>query len=382
MYSTKTMYHEVSLINALPYGSNYQTVYSSLAQNKAVCLLRSYCISAGAPSPVNPTTFRPQPIPSSESNRDAILPSQGNGSPVQPAQLHSLNGADPAISSAAEMPRGNELDMFSGPCGEEQDLDTSQIQVASLQRQQDLPPAPSASNLRPDDNFEDPNWEALSASSNDAPLTPLSNSDLEEASEAEYSVPADSSALLEGDLYPNSQNIPEVDDHGTPETAQPVSEDPYTAKKRRTVAFHKENSHSLLYPSATVNVLQACFLIASIKLEGNMRDGQMDMMLWMMHELFLPPANLLPSSLYLVSKILGCESVVEYEYHCCKNGCHAWRPQPQNSWSGKDQCPKCDSPRFSSSTSSRGVVILKPYKLRDSGRILPISLDSMSVNRV
>ena len=215
---------------------------------------------------------------------------------------------------------------------------------------------------------------AASSVSSEEPMSPLSNSDTEAAELAAHNLlPASATENEElgfhtdahGNVEEDLLSDQELQSSNTSHSSQqhvPSDQLEAIAKGRRTVQWYLNHCHHPLYPSATISVLQACFVIAGIKLEGNMRDGQMDMMLRTIHEALLPKGNIFPPSLYLLSKILGCQDVVEYEWHCCQNGCHAWKPQHRENWN-MEVCPRCGHDRFCQSTDSSGAITLKPYKV-------------------
>jgi hypothetical protein len=63
-----------------------------------------------------------------------------------------------------------------------------------------------------------------------------------------------------------------------------------------------------IYPGARVTVLQACYCLLTHKLSNNFGDVALDELLRLLHEVILPEGHLLPPSLYLLRKVIGCSS--------------------------------------------------------------------------
>ena len=121
----------------------------------------------------------------------------------------------------------------------------------------------------------------------------------------------------------------------------------HTAKPG-TAAWYRERLHEPVYDGANLTLIECCYLWLSMKLEGNVRDGQFDREARVMHDIMLPQPNIFPPSFYLFRQIIGCESVQDFECHCCPNECQSWAPLPQQQWAEHEQdvCSTCGSGRF------------------------------------
>ena len=130
--------------------------------------------------------------------------------------------------------------------------------------------------------------------------------------------------------------------------AQPETAAGVPAAKPGTAAWYRERLHDPVYAGAKLTLIQCCYLWLSMKLEGNVRDGQFDREARVMHDVMLPQPNIFPPSFYLFRQIIGCEGVQDFECHSCPKDCHSWGPLPQNQWAAHehDVCPKCSSERF------------------------------------
>jgi hypothetical protein len=82
-----------------------------------------------------------------------------------------------------------------------------------------------------------------------------------------------------------------------------------------------ENRDSPIFEGARITVLQAAFLMLSLKREGHIRDNVFDMMCRVIHEVLLPDGNLFPRSLYLMRRVIGCRTTEEVSVHVCVNDC-------------------------------------------------------------
>ena len=133
-----------------------------------------------------------------------------------------------------------------------------------------------------------------------------------------------------------------------PATAAPVPQAAEPAAKAGTAAWYRERLHEPVYAGASLTLLECCYLWLSMKLEGNVRDGQFDREARVMHDIMLPQPNIFPPSFYLFKQIIGCKAVQDFECHCCPNECKSWGPLPQNQWAVHEQdvCFKCGSGRF------------------------------------
>jgi hypothetical protein len=76
-----------------------------------------------------------------------------------------------------------------------------------------------------------------------------------------------------------------------------------------------------IFPGAGITVLQAAYLMLSMKREGHIRDNVFDMVCRAISDVLLPSGNLFPRSLYLMRRVIGCRTTEEVSVHVCVNDC-------------------------------------------------------------
>jgi hypothetical protein len=140
---------------------------------------------------------------------------------------------------------------------------------------------------------------------------------------------------------------------GVPPSPPPPSppQPPAADEAEGTAAYYRSKSEEPIYPGARVTVLQACYCLLTHKLSNKFGDVAFDELLRLLHEVFLPEGNLLPPSLYILRKVLGCSNWDEFELHVCSNpncGAHVWPylPRAQYEEHKDDACPCCATARF------------------------------------
>ena len=68
----------------------------------------------------------------------------------------------------------------------------------------------------------------------------------------------------------------------------------------------------------------------------------MEILLRLLHKIFLPIDNLCPPSYYLLRKIVEVPNPEAYEHHVCKCGPFPYRPQKEWEAHCDEQCTKCN----------------------------------------
>lgn len=124
---------------------------------------------------------------------------------------------------------------------------------------------------------------------------------------------------------------------------------------------------SLLYSGCPSTVSQAAFAFMKLKRQHKIRDTQANKLLRLVHDAWLPAGNLLPKSLHLMKRVLGCTSGREFMHHACPSDCHSWPYLPEDEWAeaADDACPACDEPRFRKVPQGNGTDKLVPQKVWD-----------------
>lgn len=101
--------------------------------------------------------------------------------------------------------------------------------------------------------------------------------------------------------------------------------------------------HDLLYLNARYTIIQAVFMLVSIKQKNNMSDTAFQDML-QAHKEMLPQPNKLPETWYRCMSMLGVKRSTQYEWHTCSCQMSAWDPQGPRT--PEDFCPHCLDRRF------------------------------------
>lgn len=97
-----------------------------------------------------------------------------------------------------------------------------------------------------------------------------------------------------------------------------------------SAAWYRQHQHDPIYPGAAITVLQAAFLILTMKLDLQLRSTAVDKICRRDKEVLLPRGNLYPPSLHTARQLVGCKSLRVYEHHACVNDCHTWDPLPKS----------------------------------------------------
>jgi hypothetical protein len=68
----------------------------------------------------------------------------------------------------------------------------------------------------------------------------------------------------------------------------------------------------------------------------------------------------IPTTKYMLYRLLGVRPAKSLEWHMCPNGCHVWRPAKALTWRKirNDHCPVCGYPRFKHQiVTERGRIV-------------------------
>ena len=132
-------------------------------------------------------------------------------------------------------------------------------------------------------------------------------------------------------------------------------------KIRWTLEDYVEHMHEPLYENATMNMLEACFLLCDIKVRNKMNNEACNEMCRAQHQFFLPQKNIFPPSWFLLRGIMQCAHASQFEGHMC-NKCSKVLPHLDRSlWKAhaKDACGSCGHARFK--LLLNGVVPFKRF---------------------
>ena len=111
--------------------------------------------------------------------------------------------------------------------------------------------------------------------------------------------------------------------------------------------WYMQHLYKPLYPGAIVTAIQACFVFMCLFNDANMGSNVIDKLLRLIWRI-LPRGNFLPPSFYMMKRILGIDSYVDYEYHACPCHKHRYEKISRADWAAHhgDACPKCGKTRF------------------------------------
>ena len=169
--------------------------------------------------------------------------------------------------------------------------------------------------------------------------------DLEDALSDSDSSSSRSSSSSDSDVG----RAPSNDGSSSSGDAGPFPKDPYNSRCRRTVPFYQHFLQWKVYEGATMNVLAAVYMIASLKRTCRFHKAGMKDVCRLINAL-LPPGNLFPPSWKLVEGILASESVHRYEEMACPHCCRPFPTISRAQWDAhaNDVCDICGDlgPRF------------------------------------
>ena len=105
-----------------------------------------------------------------------------------------------------------------------------------------------------------------------------------------------------------------------------------------------------------------------MKAASHRRSGEFDMHCRLLSEVIMGPGNLVPPSLYLMKKVVGCEDADAYACHVCVKDCMSWDHLDAAEWHlhAHDECGKCKQSRFVGGPSPSAGGKLRPRKVRAS----------------
>ncbi len=81
-------------------------------------------------------------------------------------------------------------------------------------------------------------------------------------------------------------------------------------QQRRTVEWYKQRLHEQLHPATQLTVLGACYAYMSLKRSHHMRTNAMDCFLRLTGKHAMSQPNLLPTSVYVMRKLIGCGTLL------------------------------------------------------------------------
>ncbi|KAL0039022.1 hypothetical protein WJX77_005412 [Trebouxia sp. C0004] len=90
------------------------------------------------------------------------------------------------------------------------------------------------------------------------------------------------------------------------------------------------------------------FLFLDLKRNCRTRDVALDMLMRVLADVVLPQRNILPSSLYMVERVLQSRPPDSFCYPACPNDDYVWPHLERSRWSDHtdNHCPECGSSRF------------------------------------
>ncbi|KAL0027428.1 hypothetical protein WJX77_000156 [Trebouxia sp. C0004] len=147
------------------------------------------------------------------------------------------------------------------------------------------------------------------------------------------------------------------------ELEQEEVDGPWTEPRVRSARWFALRKDQAIYEGATLTVRQACFLFLDLKRKCRIRDVALDMLMRVLADVVLPQRNILPSSLYMVERVLQSRPPDSLCYHACPNDDFVWPQLKRSRWSDHtdDHCPECGSSRFQIETAA-GTPCLLPMK--------------------
>jgi hypothetical protein len=146
---------------------------------------------------------------------------------------------------------------------------------------------------------------------------------------------------------------------------QPAPEEERGSVKR-TVQWYKVRLDQPLYPGQRTTLRDAVLFLMTWRHSHHVGKQAFDQLLRFMAFEAFPADNLLPSSEYMMQRVIGSNGWRSREHHVCDaEGCqgHVWDPLPQKHWQAHkdDACPLCSKPRFVV-TKRGGKEVLQPNR--------------------
>ncbi|DBB05418.1 TPA: hypothetical protein ACH3X1_012384 [Trebouxia sp. C0004] len=183
-------------------------------------------------------------------------------------------------------------------------------------------------------------------------------------SRADWSTAASEDLDGDFDIQDHFGPNPQADDMMR-ELEQEEVDGPWTEPRVRSARWFALRKDQAIYEGATLTVRQACFLFLDLKRKCRIRDVALDMLMRVLADVVLPQRNILPSSLYMVERVLQSRPPDSLCYHACPNDDFVWPQLKRSRWSDHtdDHCPECGSSRFQIETAA-GTPCLLPMKIQ------------------
>ena len=97
-----------------------------------------------------------------------------------------------------------------------------------------------------------------------------------------------------------------------PPAAPSEAEQDGTDGGRRTAAWYRERADWKLYDGAQLTVMQAAFVMLSMKHRHQMKNCMLNELLRLLAEELLPDGNLMVPSVYLLKAVTGCAQLIPW----------------------------------------------------------------------
>ena len=136
-------------------------------------------------------------------------------------------------------------------------------------------------------------------------------------------------------------------EEGEEEEEEEEEEEPSASGHSADYKHYLQRLDKPLFDGATKTLRQFLWGMLFEKRRGSVRDAAFTNMMWCMSDT-LPNSGCLPSTMYMIRKLLGVEDIYSVERHACKNGCGVWPHTPKKKWHlhEDDKCAVCQGPRF------------------------------------
>jgi len=129
--------------------------------------------------------------------------------------------------------------------------------------------------------------------------------------------------------------------------------------------FFQDNMDSPVHGAGTnVTVRLLIYQLLAWKSTHHVTNAAFTALLKFLQGSLLPSGNIMPPSLYLMTKLIGVPSLQVFERQACIQDHWVWPHLRRSDWKHHvdDQCPKCDCPRFKTRKLANGNLQIKPSK--------------------
>lgn len=90
------------------------------------------------------------------------------------------------------------------------------------------------------------------------------------------------------------------------EAAEDEQADDSAPDRSGTAAWYRSRQHQPVSPSASLTVLQYCYVLLNLKRRHRARNNLCSELIYLLARCVLPAGNIAPPSWYLVRKVIGC----------------------------------------------------------------------------